>query len=412
MKDWIPIFKTGTHTDSAGNTKDWTEQDLDNIVQKFSPQIGAPLVIGHPKDNAPAYGWVEGLKRVGQMLYYKPMQVIEEFKEMINKGLFKKRSISLYPDGTLRHIGYLGAMPPAVKGLPDHTFMAEEDAATYEFSEYRMTMLGGMFQRLRDFLIEKFGTEAADRIVSAYEIDELKRDDSVTNDNLMPAYSGKGKEDITMSFIDKLKNLMKSEGMDVSDIPAGKSFTEAEVKEMVTQAVQKATADFTEATKKKETEFSEKETALKQREDALKKQETESKKKAVTEFCEDLKKQGKLIPAMDNLGMGLTEFMHQIATIETTIEFGEGADKKKQTPLEFMQDFLTALPKQIEFGEVAKRSTDTAPAGGNAGEKIEALVQQRMKENKELNYTQAFAEVQKEYPELTAEYAEEMRGGN
>jgi hypothetical protein len=126
MGDWIPIFKTGTHTDSRGNIKDWTEWDLDNIVEKFDPKTSAPIVIGHPQHNTPAFGWVEGLKRVGQILYYKPMQVVEEFREMVNKGLFKKRSISLNPDLTLRHIGYLGAMSPAIKGLPDHTFMEED----------------------------------------------------------------------------------------------------------------------------------------------------------------------------------------------------------------------------------------------------------------------------------------------
>jgi hypothetical protein len=82
-------------------------------------------VIGHPKSNAPAYGWIEKLKRVGDTLYALPKQLAQEFIEMVNKGLFKKRSISLYPDGTLRHVGFLGATPPAVKGLPDVEFSDE-----------------------------------------------------------------------------------------------------------------------------------------------------------------------------------------------------------------------------------------------------------------------------------------------
>ncbi|MEJ5352449.1 MAG: hypothetical protein WHS65_12745 [Melioribacteraceae bacterium] len=130
---WFAIFKTGKHTDSSGNTKEWTEADLDKIVSNYDPlKHEAPIVIGHPKTNAPAFGWVEKLKRVGDTLYALPKQLAQEFVEMVNKGLFKKRSISLYPDGTLRHVGFLGAQPPAVKGLPDVEFN-DADIQTYDF---------------------------------------------------------------------------------------------------------------------------------------------------------------------------------------------------------------------------------------------------------------------------------------
>ena len=36
---------------------------------------------------------------------------------MVEKGRFNKRSAAFYPDGGLRHVGFLGASPPAVKGL-------------------------------------------------------------------------------------------------------------------------------------------------------------------------------------------------------------------------------------------------------------------------------------------------------
>lgn len=136
MNKLFAIFKTGKHTDSTGNEKEWTEADLDNIVNSYDPKKHeAPIVIGHPTTNAPAYGWVEKLKRVGDTLYALPKQLANEFVEMVNKGLFKKRSISLYPDGTLRHIGFLGAQPPAVKGLPDVEFNEEEKLSTIETDE-------------------------------------------------------------------------------------------------------------------------------------------------------------------------------------------------------------------------------------------------------------------------------------
>ncbi|WP_290664752.1 hypothetical protein [Ignavibacterium sp.] len=133
MNKWFAIFKTGKHTDSNGNEREWTENDLDKIIESYDKtKHEAPIVIGHPKTNAPAFGWIEKLKRVGDTLYALPSQLAQEFVEMVNKGLFKKRSISLYPDGTLRHVGFLGAQPPAVKGLPDAEFKEDENLSTIE----------------------------------------------------------------------------------------------------------------------------------------------------------------------------------------------------------------------------------------------------------------------------------------
>jgi len=132
---WIEIFKTGKHTDSAGKEKEWTEEDLDRIVAKYDPSISeAPIVIGHPKDNAPAFGWVEDLKREGKILYAKLKDLVPEFVDMVRRGLFKKRSISLHPDLTIRHIGFLGAMPPVIKGLEDISFVEREEI-TINFSD-------------------------------------------------------------------------------------------------------------------------------------------------------------------------------------------------------------------------------------------------------------------------------------
>lgn len=130
------IFAAGTHTASNGNTHSFTQNDLDNIVASYNPELHeAPIVIGHPKDNAPAFGWIESIKRVGDKLIAKPKQLVPEFLQAVKNGLFKKRSISLNPDGSLRHVGFLGAVPPAVKGLADIKFSAGEEILSFEFSE-------------------------------------------------------------------------------------------------------------------------------------------------------------------------------------------------------------------------------------------------------------------------------------
>jgi hypothetical protein len=138
LTDWFEIFKTGTWTDASGNTKNWTVGDLDTIVANFNPNNDeVPIVIGHPKDNDPAWGWVKAIKRVGEVLFAKGKDIVKEFEDMVRNGLFKNRSIRLSPDGTkLRHIGFLGAAAPAVKGLADIKFIEFKEGGNimYEFS--------------------------------------------------------------------------------------------------------------------------------------------------------------------------------------------------------------------------------------------------------------------------------------
>lgn len=136
LTDWFEIFRTGMWTDASGNTKEWTTADLDTIITNYNPEDKeAPLVIGHPEVDSPAYGRVEGIKRVGEVLFAKGKDVVNEFQDMVKRGLFKKRSIRLTPDGTrLLHVGFLGAMAPAVKGLADINFKKGDYAMNYEFS--------------------------------------------------------------------------------------------------------------------------------------------------------------------------------------------------------------------------------------------------------------------------------------
>ncbi len=131
----VPIFKAGKHTDSAGDVREWTEADVKSIADKYDPiNHSAPIVIGHPKDNAPAYGWVDKVEFLDGILYADFKEMNDGFVEAVKSGAYKKRSISLYPDLSLRHIGFLGAVPPAVKGLADIAF-SEGVYTTVEFEE-------------------------------------------------------------------------------------------------------------------------------------------------------------------------------------------------------------------------------------------------------------------------------------
>ena len=120
MQDWIQIFRVG---DYAGKLP-VSLADLDDMVRDYSPQRHeAPLVLGHPDTDSPALGWVEKLWRIGDALFAKAVQVAPEFSKSVREGRFKKISMAIYPAfaGTgrpyLRHVGFLGAAAPAVKGM-------------------------------------------------------------------------------------------------------------------------------------------------------------------------------------------------------------------------------------------------------------------------------------------------------
>lgn len=138
---WWEIFKAGIHVDRKGRQKNWTVQDLDKVVERYDPlnYHEAPIVIDHNEESGPvvggpAYGWVEALKRSGDRLLAKFKQVVPEFQDLVNKGMFKKRSVKVRPDGTLLHVSFLGAAPPAIKGLKDHSF-SEGDEDCFCYSE-------------------------------------------------------------------------------------------------------------------------------------------------------------------------------------------------------------------------------------------------------------------------------------
>ncbi len=174
LTDWFEIFRAGKHTDSKGNKRDWTENDLDKIAGSYDPASHeAPAVIGHPESNAPAYGWVEGVKREGAKLFAKLKQVEPQFARMVEAGRFKKRSISVGPDMGLRHIGFLGAKAPAVKGLKDFKH-DNETSEIYEFNEKGGDdMSKDLEKKLED---EKAAREAAEKKLKEFEADKKKRE--------------------------------------------------------------------------------------------------------------------------------------------------------------------------------------------------------------------------------------------
>ena len=111
-EDWTDIARTGTFTAGNGQTVTLTGEDLDRIVKGFDErERRVPLVFGHPKTSAPAYGWVESFRRMGDVLQARFKQVHEDVKTLVRNGHFKNISISLSADNyySLKHT-YEGSM--------------------------------------------------------------------------------------------------------------------------------------------------------------------------------------------------------------------------------------------------------------------------------------------------------------
>jgi hypothetical protein len=150
---WISVFRAGKHQDNKGNDLEFSVDDLNVIANKYNNQPKeskriAPLIPGgHEKlyysDGQlmikPSMGWVEKLKVEGEKLLAK-IDPTQKFTEAVKGKYYRGVSISLLEDKMLDHIAVLGAVKPAVAGLPDmvssFTMGVKEltDIESYEFS--------------------------------------------------------------------------------------------------------------------------------------------------------------------------------------------------------------------------------------------------------------------------------------
>lgn len=147
LPDGIEIFRAGRHTDDAGGIHDFSEADIAGMVARYDPALReAPLTVGHPASNLPAYGWVARLTHNADGRLAMDTRAVEpQFAEMVREQRFPKRSASFYPPSHpnnpkpggwyLRHVAFLGAQPPAIAGLKDIQFAEADNAGAVNFSE-------------------------------------------------------------------------------------------------------------------------------------------------------------------------------------------------------------------------------------------------------------------------------------
>ena len=159
FEHWIRIARTGSFKDSKGREHAFTSQDFDRIVKNYDPETEeSPVVLGHPKDNEPAHGWVKGLKREGEILFAQLRGLKSQLVDAVKDGSFRYVSMSLHPEGNrLRHVGFLGAVPPAITGLGPVQFNANgELTLNFSVSELGPKTEGGtaMDEKFQEMLAE------------------------------------------------------------------------------------------------------------------------------------------------------------------------------------------------------------------------------------------------------------------
>lgn len=337
----VEVLRAGSFTASNGTRWTFSEDDLAELARKYDTAYSeAPVVIGHPALNGPAYGWVKGLSVSGDRLL-ADLDLVPEFVEVVRRGLFKKRSASIYHDldgkgPYLRHVGFLGANPPAIKGLADLN-LADGESLIFEFSEKERAMswkekVKTLFTQVVDEIPEAgAGTvivqQPAPKAASFTEEDVLKREEAAAR---------KAKEEAEASF-----------------------------------AEQKRTWEVEQAAR--------------------------AHQDAVREKFNGLVRAGKVAPAW--VKSGIVEFAQSLASSEA-VEFAEAG---KKTPYEWFVGFVEGLPKLIELGEVATREKDPGKTS-DAAARLEALIRKKMEGDHQMSYSFAFAEVQRENPDLAAEY--------
>lgn len=94
----ISILRQGNFTALGGEAVGFSQRDLAELVSSYDPHSDpAPVVIGHPKTDDPAWGWVSGLKMDAGSVNATIDRLAPAFVEAVREGRYRKVSVSLFP---------------------------------------------------------------------------------------------------------------------------------------------------------------------------------------------------------------------------------------------------------------------------------------------------------------------------
>lgn len=216
-KKMLEIFRPGTFVSVEGQRISFSDTDVAATVAAYDiAKHKAPLVIGHPKMDDPAYGHAVSLS-LGRnnVVLAEPANVDPAFADAVNNERYDSISASFWSPTNprnpvpgvwyVRHIGFLGAVPPAVPGLKQPSFADADDTdlITINFADSQeptMTpeekaALAAQQQKLKDDQASFADQQAAAK----------KRDDELAaREKALAAKEAKAREDEINSFAEGL----------------------------------------------------------------------------------------------------------------------------------------------------------------------------------------------------------------
>ncbi|HGO5402826.1 TPA: hypothetical protein ACK2WX_005492 [Klebsiella oxytoca] len=325
-KATLAVFAPGTHTAMDGRTITFTPEDCIDLANSYDPSVSeAPFVIGHPSLTAPAYGWAERLEYRDGIVYAAPRQVNPAFAEAFNAGSYKKRSLSIYqPDSPgnpkpghfyARHVGFLGAVPPGVKGLPDAQFAeASGDNGPLEFAlPWEADNLASLFQSIRDWVIQETTIEQADSIIPQWRIQSIL--DSAT---------------------DERKSISPLAYAEETNVDPNKKTTST-------------ATDFAE----REAALAAREAKLAADEEVARTRQLEEKRTATVAFADGLVKGGSILPRQKT---AIVEVLMNLS--QEPLSFSEGETTISQSPEALLREILSTKPAVVNFSEKTGTADD------------------------------------------------------
>lgn len=334
----IEVFRPGTFTAMSGASFTATAEDLTALAGRYDPENNpVPVVIGHPKTDTPAYGWVTGFSfdAEADRLFAEVGELEPQFEEAVESGRYKRISMSFFAPGSTanpagadlypKHVGFLGAAPPAVPGLKPVQFSgSEDDTITIEFAEPALKDVASLFRRLRDVLIDKFDLETADQAVPEWRINWI--DEAGTEP---PAVSGLPQTDF-------------------SD-PSDQDVKEPDMSGTPKTPANPAATPTNPAAPVADPEFAAREADLAAREQAIADREAEQRHADHVSFAETLISERRLPTGSKEKVVALLDGISSADTEE--VSFAEGDKTVKAGLLDLTKSVLKTAPEIVEFGE-------------------------------------------------------------
>ena len=311
----VEVFRPGTFKPMAGDPIRYSAADLRAIADAYDfATAPAPVVVGHPETDAPAYGWIRSFDydTAAERLFANLTDIDPAFAGLVKAGRFRKVSMAYFSPGQAhnpvpgtwypKHLGFLGAAAPAVPGLKNASFAGPADAVfTASFGDPAAEETAGILCALREFFIDRFGLEDADRALPSWRIEWLGQMPGPTPP-VSPAYAAAAEPNLAQA---------PQESVPVTQPDPAFAAREAEV--------------------------SAREAALAAREAAAAHADHVS-------FAERLVQDGRLIPVLKDKVVAIFDALPG----HKSVAFAEGAEQL--TPGAALREVFEALPKVVSFG--------------------------------------------------------------